>query len=132
MIALMDRQEFFMRIGSFFILMASVFVVMFIVSDVAGKAIFDYFFIGILVGGLGVYIRRTAPTPEPSGRFETWKKWRSGRLKDEMASRREQKKAERLSIQEEKKAARAARAAERKERLRGSLRGLSKKNKDEE
>lgn len=127
----MDRNEFILRIGTFFLVIAAGFMIVFIVSDLADKPLFDSFFIGVLLGGFGIYIRRNAPTPESSGRFSTWKKWRSGRLKDELAERRETKKTQRASLQEEKRAARAARAAERKERLKGSLRGLSKRQKDE-
>ncbi len=117
----MDRNEFIARIGTFFFVMAMGFIIIFVVSDIANKPLFDFFFIGVLLGGFGLYIRRKTPSAEPSGRFSTWRKWRSGKLKDEVAERRETKKAER-----------AAKSAERKERLKGSLRSIGRRKKDEE
>jgi hypothetical protein len=109
----MDDEDILARVGTFFIVMASGFIVMFVVSDLAETVYFDLFFIGILLGGLGLYLRRRAPTPPPSGRFESYQKWRSGKLKDEMAERRESQKAERASKQDARKAEKEAKRAER-------------------
>ena len=65
-------------------------------------------------------------------RFETWKKWRSGRLKEERASKRETQRAERAKKAEERRAASAAKRKERRDKLSGSLRSFGKRNKEEE
>ena len=128
----MEEEGLLLRIGTFFIVVAGGFITLFVVSDVAETAYFDFFFIGVLLGGLGIYIRRKVPTPESSGRFSTWKKWRSGRLKDEMVSKREAQKAERAKKAEERRAASAAKRKERRDKLSGSLRSFGKRNKNEE
>lgn len=131
----MDDEDIVARVGTFFILIASVLIIMFVTSDIAASEMqriaelnilmkgmhkepirhtieFDLFFIGVLLGGLGIFMRRTAPSPAPSGRFETWKKMRSGEYKDEQAQKRAQRQeenaAKRQARQEEREAKRAA------------------------
>ena len=123
----MDDEDILARVGTFFIVIASGFIVMFVVSDLAEKVYFDYFFIGVLLGGVGIYMRRTAPTPPASGRFESYQKWRSGKLKGELEEKRAAQKATRASQKEAQRAEREAKRAEKKESG-GSL--FNRKKKD--
>lgn len=62
-------NEFLIRIGTFCILIGIGIVMLFIASDAAGKANFDYLFWAVLALTLGVLLRRRKAPPPPSGRF---------------------------------------------------------------
>ena len=107
----MDDEDILARVGTFFIVMASGFIVLFVASDLAETVYYDLFFIGVLLGGLGFYLRRKAPSPPPSGRFESWKKMRSGKLKEEQAEKRAKQKAENEVKKEARREAKQAKRA---------------------
>jgi hypothetical protein len=75
------------RIGTFFLLMGSGLIILFIASDTAGKANFDYFFYGVIGLVIGFFLRRKAPAPPPSNRFSGLRKMR------ENAKKRKEEKA---------------------------------------
>ncbi|MBT3322043.1 MAG: hypothetical protein HN392_07125 [Anaerolineae bacterium] len=70
----MDEEGFTPRIGTFFIILGIGSVLLFIISDIAKSIAFNYFFIGLLLIGIGIFFRRKAAKPPPSGRFSGLKK----------------------------------------------------------
>jgi len=65
-----DRNVFISRIGTFFILLGIVVVILFVASDIGQKTYYSYFFIGVLFLAIGVYFKRSsAPPPVPGKRF---------------------------------------------------------------
>ncbi len=76
-------NEFIIRIGTFFIVIGIGILILFIASDFANKPDFDYFFLSMLVIGLGWLLRRRKPPPPSSGRFSTFRRMREGRKSHE-------------------------------------------------
>ena len=115
----MDDENIIPRIGTFFIVLGSGFILLFVVSDLAKSTIFDLFFAGVLLAGVGLYLRRKIAPPPPSGRFETWRSIRSGKYQGEQAQKRAQKQGEsaakKQSKQEEREAKKAARKGAKNE-----------------
>jgi len=69
-------NEFIVRIGTFSILIGIGILILFIASDHAGDANFDYLFWAILAVVVGIFLRgRKAPEP-PSERFSVLRKLR--------------------------------------------------------
>ena len=64
------------RIGTFFIVIGTGSILLFIISDIAEKIAFNYLFIGLLFLGIGFFFRRKVEKPDSSGRFEWWNKMR--------------------------------------------------------
>jgi hypothetical protein len=62
-----DPVEF--RIGIFFYLISAVALVLFIASDFAEKAEFDYLFVSLVLFGIGWFFRRKIPPPQRVERF---------------------------------------------------------------
>ncbi len=72
-------REFIARIGDFFMVIGVFLFVLFVSSDLAKSADFDFLFLSMLSLGLGWYLRRRRP-PRPSpGRFAWWNKTRAAR-----------------------------------------------------
>jgi hypothetical protein len=71
------------RMGTFFIVIGGGMFLLFVLSDIADKVDFDYFFIALVLFAVGYYFRRTKAPPPPSGRFAWfkgfWGKMRAGR-----------------------------------------------------
>jgi len=67
-----DPAEF--RIGIFFYLMAALAFAIFIASDFADQAQFDYFFGALLLFGVGWFFRRKKQPPPRTDRFTRIKK----------------------------------------------------------
>ena len=67
-----DPAEF--RIGIFFYLIGAFAFAIFIASDFADKADFDYFFGALVLFGAGWYFRRNKKSPPPPERFTRIKK----------------------------------------------------------
>ena len=86
----MDEQDLIPRIGTFFIIIGVGSIFLFIVSDIAESVYFDYLFVGLLLSGIGIYMRRDVDKPPSSGRFEFLKKMRAG----ELGKKKEDKKEE--------------------------------------
>ncbi len=125
-------EEYGARVGTFFIVMGGGSMMLFIVSDIANDIMFNYFFMGLLAIVLGIYLRRNAMGAEASGRFETYKKWRSGKLKVEMAEKRKAQEEARASKREARKAEAAEKRQKRKERFVGSIKSIGKRKKEEQ
>ncbi|OQX64168.1 MAG: hypothetical protein B5M51_04200 [Anaerolinea sp. 4484_236] len=70
----MEQKDIIPRIGTFFIVIGIGFTILFVISDIANAISFNYFFTGLLLGGIGLYFRRNTEKPPSSGRFEAWKK----------------------------------------------------------
>jgi hypothetical protein len=66
-----DRKAFISRIGTFFVLIGVLVVVLFIASDVGEVTYFQYFFIGVILLSAGLIFKRMTASPAPPGkRFE--------------------------------------------------------------
>ena len=61
------------RMGTFFVVMGGGVFLIFVMSDMANKVDFDYFFIALILFAIGYYLRRTKAPPPPSGRFSWFK-----------------------------------------------------------
>lgn len=69
-------DEFIVRIGTFFTLVGTGVLILFIASDSAGQANFDYLFWAVLSVTLGILLRRRKP-PTPTGnRFTSLRRFR--------------------------------------------------------
>ena len=79
----MDEKDIGLRIGTFFIVMGAGSVLIFVISDMAETVYFDYLFLGLLLVGFGLYLRRGAEKPPSSGRFEWWKNRKNKDKKEE-------------------------------------------------
>ena len=70
-----ERRAFLSRIGTFFILLGLLLLVLFVASDIGSETYFSYFFIGIIMLSVGFFFKRTnAPPPSPGKRFERIRK----------------------------------------------------------
>lgn len=78
-----SEDPFEVRVGTFFTVMGAGVFLLFVVSDMADKVEFDYFFGALILLALGYYMRRKKTPPSPSGRF-AW-------LKGAMSKRKEAK-----------------------------------------
>ena len=72
----MDNQDITPRVGTFFIIIGLGSIILFIISDIANTAEFDYLFLGLLSIGVGFFFRRNTEKTASSGRFEWWKSMR--------------------------------------------------------
>jgi hypothetical protein len=70
------QREFVPRIGTFLILLGIFSLIFFIASDFAQMPEFDWLFIGMVLMGLGVLLRRRAAPPPSAGRFSMIRKMR--------------------------------------------------------
>ncbi|MFZ5923456.1 MAG: hypothetical protein ACOYY3_20620 [Chloroflexota bacterium] len=75
------------RVGTFFILVGIMLIVLFVASDMQREPDFDYFFLGLLALAVGIIFRRKAPAPPPSSRFGAIRRMR------ENAKKRKEEKA---------------------------------------
>ena len=69
-------NEFVVRIGTFFILIGTFLLIMFLASDFAKQPNFDYFFLALTAIVTGWMMQRKKAPPPPSGRFSYFKKMR--------------------------------------------------------
>ncbi len=82
----MDNEDpIEVRMGTFFVVMGGGVFLLFVLSDVADRVEFDYFFLSLALVGIGYYFRRKKAPPPPSGRFSWfkgfWQNLRAGRGK---------------------------------------------------
>ena len=110
----MDDENLIPRIGTFFMVMGSGFILLFVASDLAKSTLFDLFFVGVLMGGFGLYLRRKMAPPPSSGRFETWRSIRAGKYQDEQAQKRAKQQQEIAARKQSKKEEREAKKAAKK------------------
>ena len=73
----MGGNELIPRIGTFFLLVAFVFLMIFMASDFAKVPQFDYLFIGLIILTIGIIFRRKAAPPPSSGRFSGFRNFMS-------------------------------------------------------
>jgi hypothetical protein len=71
-------NEFVVRMGTFFILIGIGILILFLASEYAGQANFDYLFWAVLCVTLGIMLRRRKPPAPPSGRFGALRRFRKG------------------------------------------------------
>ena len=69
-------SEFVSRIGAFFILLGTGILILFIASEGAGAANFDYLFWAMLSVLLGFILRGRRSRPEPADRFSMLRRLR--------------------------------------------------------
>ena len=79
-------SEFVSRIGAFFILLGTGILILFIASEGAGAANFDYLFWALLAIIIGFFIRRRRDTGAPAERFSLLR-----RLRDKDRGRKERR-----------------------------------------
>jgi hypothetical protein len=70
------QEEFVPRIGTFLTILGIFALILFLASDFANNPEFDWFFIGLVLMGLGFILRRRAAPPSSSGRFSLIRKLR--------------------------------------------------------
>jgi len=69
-------REFLARMGTFFVLIGIGILILFIASDNAGAANFDYLFWALISIVLGFFLRGRREPAAPSGRFSSLRKFR--------------------------------------------------------
>ncbi len=82
----MDNEDpIEVRVGTFFVVMGGGAFLLFVMSDFADRVDFDFFFLALVLMGIGYYFRRKKAPPPPSGRFTWfkgfWQNMRAGRGK---------------------------------------------------
>ena len=87
-----NQEDLVPRIGTFLWLLGIFFFILFVASDSARQANFDWFFLGILLILLGFWLRRKVPPPPSAGRFGGVRKMREN-MKKRKQERAEKKKA---------------------------------------
>ena len=70
-------KEFLTRIGTFCILIGLGVFILFIASDSAGQANFDYLFWALLAVVVGILLRRKKEEAPSSGRFSLFKRFQN-------------------------------------------------------
>lgn len=66
-----ERRAFISRIGTFFLLLGLAILILFIASDVGDTTHFQYFFLAVLLFGIGFFLKRAGSEPRgPGRRFE--------------------------------------------------------------
>ncbi len=72
-------NEFIIRVGTFFLVIGVGIFILFIASEYANEANFDYLFWSVLLVTIGIMLRRRRPPRPPSGRFSYVRKLRESR-----------------------------------------------------
>ncbi len=68
-------SEFIIRVGTFLVLVGIGMLILFVASNSANQANFDYLFWAVLAVTVGLMLRRRKAPPPPSGRFESLRRW---------------------------------------------------------
>jgi cytochrome c biogenesis protein CcdA len=85
-------SDFIARIGTFFLLVGVVFVIMFAATESAAQPVFDYLFVAIILLTTGVLFRRRGAAPSASGRFSWLRNMREEQQKRKEAAKQKPKK----------------------------------------
>ena len=89
----MDNDDpVIVRVGTFFFVMGGGVFVLFVVSDLAERADFDYLFLSVLLMGIGWIFRRGKAPPPSAGRFAWWRNRREEAKKKKQAKQEAKKK----------------------------------------
>ena len=80
------------RVGTFFFVMGGGVFVLFVASDLANQADFDYLFMAVLLMGIGWIFRRGKAPPPSAGRFAWWRNRREEAQKKKQAKQEAKKK----------------------------------------
>jgi hypothetical protein len=89
----MDSEDpLIYRVGVFFYVIGGGAFVLFVVSDFAEQADFDFLFIALLLIGIGWMFRRGKAPPPSAGRFAWWKKTREEAKKKKQSKQDAKKK----------------------------------------
>jgi hypothetical protein len=89
----MDNDDpIIVRVGTFFFVMGGGVFILFVVSDLADRADFDYLFLSVLLMGVGWMLRRGKAPPPSAGRFAWWKKTREEAKKKKQGKQEAKKK----------------------------------------
>ena len=73
----MDNDDpIIVRVGTFFFVMGGGVFLLFVASDLANQADFDFLFGAVLLMGIGWVFRRGKAPPPSAGRFAWWRKTR--------------------------------------------------------
>jgi hypothetical protein len=88
-----DRNAFISRVGTFFLLVGVLLMVIFVASDLGKEVQFRYFFMGVIGLLFGFYFKRISAVPNPpSKRFEGLRKARQ-KQREARQKREDAKKA---------------------------------------
>ncbi len=88
-----ERNSFISRIGTFFILLGVLALVIFIASDVGQETYFGFFFIAAILLVIGIIFKRMSAEPPPSSkRFEGIRKIQKQRIEAKSKKQAEKKK----------------------------------------
>ena len=88
-----ERNSFISRIGTFFLLLGVLVLVIFIASDVGQETYFGFFFIAAILFVVGIIFKRmSAEPPPPSKRFEGIRKIQKQRIEAKAKKQAEKKK----------------------------------------
>ena len=82
------------RMGTFFMVMGGGIFILFVVSDLADKADFDYLFVAMLLIGIGWALRRGKTPPPSAGRFEWWRSTREEANRRKAEKKKDKQEAE--------------------------------------
>jgi len=86
-----NEEPLIYRVGMFFYVIGGGAFILFVTSDLAKRADFDFLFVSLLMFGIGWMIRRKKAPPPSAGRFAWWKKTREeARKKKEEKSKAKQ------------------------------------------
>lgn len=89
----MDNEDpIIVRVGTFFFVMGGGIFLLFVASDLAQAADFDYLFVAVLLMGFGWYLRRGKAPPPSAGRFAWWRKRREEAIKKKQTKQEAKKK----------------------------------------
>ena len=89
----MDSDDpLIVRVGMFFYVIGGAAFILFVASDFAQKADFDYLFMAVLMAGIGWLFRRGKKPPPSAGRFAWLSKQREEAQKKRKAKQEVKKK----------------------------------------
>ena len=91
-----NRPSIISRLGTFLLLIGVLVVLIFIASDMADQTYFRLFFIGIILFGTGLILKKkAAPRQVQNNRFETVRRMRKNHLDAKASKEAEQKNRKR-------------------------------------
>jgi len=89
----MDNDDpIIVRVGTFFYVIGGGAFLLFVASDLAKQADFDFLFMSILMIGIGWMFRRSKAPPPSAGRFAWWRKTREEANKKKQSKQDAKKK----------------------------------------